>query len=245
MEYDSRFLTRPKNSDILVFSAGNPSEAHGPALPHDIDTKIAQMAAIEAAYMSGATYLGNIPFTTDGIGEIARVWSPAYIPVDEFMRRTRQFVDMHLGYQRSFANVKGIVFVVGHGGIPQTLGEEMKSPGIETRCVFPTMFGSHADEYEHSCSQYLGLLDNEGLDMIHEVAKKDPNEALRRWPVLLGLSGFWLYHGDEFAKLYKPHKMEKVKRFRDERIIRVDRDFGRNIFDKFVSASVEGIKSIR
>ncbi|OVE74813.1 hypothetical protein BVX95_01075 [archaeon D22] len=244
MEYDSRFLTKPRNGGVLVFSAGNPCEAHGPALPYDIDTRIAQRAAMDASNLTGATYVGNIPYTTDSIGEFAKTWSPAYMPVSEFLKKTREFIALNLDYYRSFLDVKGIVLVVAHGGIPKTISEDLSDLGVKIKSVFPTMFGTHSDDYEHSCAEYLGVLEKDGLDIIHGVAAKDPEDVFRKWPVLIGLAGFWLYEKGEYLKLYKDGMMDDVNRFRKTRKIRVDSDFGKEIYDKYVAESRRAIEEL-
>ena len=69
---NKNMLLEPKYPNTLVISAGNPMEAHGPALPDNFDSIIATRAAIEAVDEAGGIYTIELPYTTDGVGEIAK-----------------------------------------------------------------------------------------------------------------------------------------------------------------------------
>ncbi|MBN2154211.1 MAG: creatininase family protein [Candidatus Lokiarchaeota archaeon] len=101
----------------IVFSIGNPNEGHGPALPRDNDSRCANYVAYNVCERTGARFVAHIPFTTDRVGEIARDWSPGYMPMDECVERSVAFVKQHCEALLS----RGIAFdrvavIVGHGG---------------------------------------------------------------------------------------------------------------------------------
>ena len=240
-------LREPRNSNVLVFSIGNPMEAHGPALPYDIDSRIAIRVAVEAADKTGAVYATHIPYTTDRMGEIAKSWCPAYIPVDEFYEKSiNQVKDTTDYYQKLLNKDLGIVVVSGHGGIPKEFENVIEERlGFKTRCVFPgEEFGVHAGYEEHSVAAYCGHLFHNGLDLIHDVAKEDPEEVFRRWPVLLGMAGFWLYRGDEFGILRFCSKYSRIEKFRNERKLFVDVLKGRELFDNYARNVVTAIEDM-
>lgn len=103
--------------DTLVFSIGNPDEGHGPALSPDNDSRCANFVACKVCEKSGARFIAHIPYTTDRVGEIAKAWSPGYIPMDECVKRSVSFVKYHC----TILKERGIPFnkifvIVGHGG---------------------------------------------------------------------------------------------------------------------------------
>ena len=57
---DKNMLLEPEYPSTLVISAGNPMEAHGPALPGNFDSVIATRAAIEAVGEAGGVYTVNM-----------------------------------------------------------------------------------------------------------------------------------------------------------------------------------------
>ncbi|MBN2095308.1 MAG: hypothetical protein JW727_04635 [Candidatus Aenigmarchaeota archaeon] len=252
-------LARQKNSNVLVFSIGNGGEAHGPALFHDTDSFFAMTAATDAARRTGAIYAGHIPFTTDGVGDIAKSWAPAYLPLEKFYALSLKFVksvveeNARILQKGSLFGGEGlrIVIVVGHGGIPGDFGGIIqKKIGIETACVFPgEEFGMHAGDEEHSLLKYLGHFKEGGLREIHKFAKeKGPEEALRRWPPLLGLSGFWFLedserkYGKDFWVLGRYAKESRILDFLAEGKIHVDSRRGREIYEGFMAEVVKAIE---
>nr|MDO8088696.1 creatininase family protein [Candidatus Sigynarchaeum springense] len=104
-------------SRAIVFSIGNPNEGHGPALSPDNDSRCANYVAYNVCERTGARFIAHIPYTTDRVGDIARDWSPGYMPMAECVQKSVAFVKYHCEALRS----RGIPFsrifvIVGHGG---------------------------------------------------------------------------------------------------------------------------------
>jgi creatinine amidohydrolase/Fe(II)-dependent formamide hydrolase-like protein len=246
IDYNPTFLTEPRLKDVLVFDLGNPMEAHGPALYYDNDTTIAQKVAFEAI-KSGGRYAGSIPYATDKVGKIALAWCPAFIQKEEFLDKTTDFVRLAIEpYQRLENTEKMVVIINAHGGNPMNLGEILEERlGIKVVTVEPTMYGIHAYTIEHSVAAYLGLHNPEGLKLLNEVAKNNPVEAMKRWPCIVGLAGFWKYKGGEFEVLYNgPHKEEFVQEFIRNREIFIDLEKGREVFELHVATAKEAIRTV-
>lgn len=244
---DKNMLLEPKYPNTLVFSAGNPMEAHGPALPYNFDSVIATRAAVDAVDKAGGVYIMELPYTTDGVGELAKAWCPAYMPVDEFYEKSLELIKpITDSYSKLQNKDLGIVVVIGHGGIPREFENEIEEKlGYTAKCVFPGEgFGSHAGDEEHSVAAYMDCVDYDGLNLIHKVAEEDPEEVFKRWPVLMGLTGFWTYGGEEFEVLCKPHKIKRANEFRAERKLYVDLAKGKKTYDGYVADTVKAIEDM-
>ncbi|MBN2095309.1 MAG: hypothetical protein JW727_04640 [Candidatus Aenigmarchaeota archaeon] len=252
------------HTETLVFSMGNESECHGGALYEDTDSYVATSAAIEAAEKTGARYAGRIPYTTDRVGEAARAWMPAYLPVEDFYSSTLGFLKPIVEYYQGISGRKPeVVIVAGHGGIPRELETVIhEALGVDAKCVFPGAdFGMHAGDEEHSLMVYLDYFSKEGLDEVQETAQREPREALARWPQLFGLSGYWYDEGifdevkkrhpyaldgfdiDDFQMLRRPGKVERVEAFLQDKNLRIDAQKGQKAYEGFVSDVVKAIES--
>lgn len=102
----------------VVFSVGNPSERHGPALPKNLDDLHSIQAAKNLCFTSGAVYGGHFPFTTDRLGEVSLEWSPRFKSKGEFLGCLREWLPMMMtalegAHGKEFEN---IMFLNGHGG---------------------------------------------------------------------------------------------------------------------------------
>ncbi|GAB4320119.1 MAG: hypothetical protein Kow0069_23960 [Promethearchaeota archaeon] len=107
----------PKEGQWLLFSVGNPEEGHGPALPRQIDDLAAKYLAHAVALKSGQRYVAHVPYTTDHCGDVARDWSPRYLPFDEFLTKLREFVAFHLSIYREMGLPWSKVAIIStHGG---------------------------------------------------------------------------------------------------------------------------------
>jgi hypothetical protein len=161
--------------------------------------------------------------------------------------------------------VSHIVVVSGHGGNNFLVGEEgsiSKELGLPFRYI-PPFQGiksirskkhgkiqlTHADDGEHSVGLYLGLLDKRELRRINAVAKKDPAEALRQNPAIMGLGYYVLpdLSGEKYKDLRERHKelFDRAMRFvaHDRRII-ADYDVGRQLVEKNIQIAVRNIKEL-
>src|SRR5438445_4784021 len=118
-ELDASDPTGEMRRAVAILSMGNACEAHGPALPPDIDDRTGAASATRVACASGERYVGHVPYTTDGVAELAREWSPAYLAFDDFFAAT---VDIASTLLRHSYDVAGqprprvVAFVSGHGG---------------------------------------------------------------------------------------------------------------------------------
>ena len=102
---------------VLVFSIGNPYEGHGPALSPDNDSRCANYVASRVSEMTGARYIAHIPYTTDRVGEIATAWSPGYIPMEECVKKSIEFIKYHCNtLKEQDISFDRILIIVGHGG---------------------------------------------------------------------------------------------------------------------------------
>lgn len=243
--------------DVLVYSMGSIDEAHGPALQRDNDDVVAKRTAVLAAETLGAQYKGHLPFGSDRVGEMARDWCPAWIPPEEAVKGIIEYVKRDIG---SWPNeVSHVAIISGHGG-NNFLGDEQEvlSEGI----VVPTLYVhpfvdcktthpelgeievEHANHGEHSVAEYMGVLFREGLEEINEQAGKDPEEALRKWPVLSGLGGYFLYGGPKYEALRNPDwgMADHAKRFLRERKIIADYRVGKALFEQNLSNAIEKIR---
>ena len=207
---------------VFIFSVGNDFEAHGPALPPEIDSIMARMLANQFAINTGTYYVGHIPYTSDRVGEIARAWSPLHIDFDLFVRKTIDFIKQAMS--KFPWEAERIIIFIGHGGLIPLLmmGDDLtKEFGVKTRIGFVAGVGSveipqnmeardtvekilagageHAYILEHSVAAALGVLDFEKLEKLNQETEKDPEEVLKAHPALAGLGGYQLF-GD--AKKY-------------------------------------------
>jgi len=211
---------------VLVFSQGNDLENHGPALPADIDSRYARAMALRFSERTGSTFAAHIPFTTDRVGEIARDWSPAYLPFESFKEKMVSFVGkvVHAWPVKPLR----VLILMGHGGVLpflENVGDIQKKAGIETKAFFlpalgvsdvnlPEDFegtgtlreiiegkGEHAYIMEHSIAAYLGFLDRKKFDKLNRTAKENPEETLKKWPALAGLGGYVKFGGKRYQIL--------------------------------------------
>ena len=235
---------------IAVFSVGNPCEGHSPALPRDIDDRVARALALRACDSLGAYYCGHVPFTSDRVGEIAKDWSPLWIPQEEMVRRTGAFI--HRVLAEVALRFEAVFVVNGHGGNNFLENHEDKLTEIAGRRVFfvipfEGIQAGHADTPEHSVAAYLGLVDAERLAELNEVAEADPLEALRRWPPIGGLGGYIWIGGDRYDELRKKEYglVDCLEGFLQDRCISADISLGRRLFDQMLenlaAAISEGI----
>ena len=247
---------------IAMFSVANDFEAHGYPMPPHTDSLLAQNWCNMIARKIGASYIAHIPYTTDTAGEIARNWSPNYLPFEEFYQKLKDFVKYHVE-RLSFTPTK-VVVIIGHGGnrdLPERnddlsaflgypancmsadISEALIYPEFEALDVIYDIFalgGEHAYILEYSLIADLGHLDYGKLDVLNEVASKDPLEALRRWPAIAGLGGFIEFGGSEFDYLKKNEGFHvALEDFKKRRKIIVDPELGRRATELVVNCFCE------
>ncbi len=104
-------------SKWLIFSVGNPNEGHGPAIPRATDDFLAKKAAYDLEFHTGQRYVAHIPFTTDSVGVVAKDWSPAYIPWEDFFTKTIEYLKYHINLiKERNEDVSRVLLINGHGG---------------------------------------------------------------------------------------------------------------------------------
>ncbi len=255
----------PEMRRMALFSVANDFEAHGCPMPPHTDTLLAQNWCRLITRQIGASYIAHIPYCTDSVGEIALNWSPNYIPFDEFCSKLERFVKWHVE-RLSFAPVK-VVIIIGHGGnrdLPEREGDLSNALGIPVKClsagvsaplVYPEFEaldvvyeivakgGEHAYMLEYSLIAHLGHFDYTKLDVLNEVAAKDPLEALRRWPSIAGLGGYIEFGGPEFDPLREIEGLSvALEDFKKRGGIIVDAELGRRATELIVNHFCERIQ---
>jgi len=200
----------------FIFSVGNDFEAHGPALPPEIDSIMARMLSNQLAINTGAYYFGHIPYTSDRVGEIARAWSPLHIDFELFVEKTIGFIKAAM--LKFPWPAERIIIFVGHGGLIPLLmmGDDLSEKfGVKTRVGFVAGVGQvelprnleardavekilagageHAYILEHSVAAAMGVLDWGKLEELNQEAARDPKELLKKHPALAGLGGYQLF----------------------------------------------------
>ncbi len=206
----------PERRRVFIFSVGNDFEAHGPALPPEVDSLMARMLSNQLAVNTGAYYAGHIPYTSDRVGEIARAWSPLHIDFELFLEKTVGLIKEAMS--KFPWPAERIIIFVGHGGLIPLLmmGDDLsKKIGVKTRVGFVAGVGKvdlpknleardavekilagageHAYILEHSVAAAMGVLDWEKLEKMNQEAARDPEALLRKHPALAGLGGYQLF----------------------------------------------------
>ena len=255
-----------RNRRVLVFSIGAGNESHGAALPSNIDDYASIITATTVAMRLGFTYVGHLPYSSDRAGELARDWNPGYIARDKLKKRVLEDVRRAIDLQKEFqANVASLVVVVsGHGGNNFLEEEEAaisEGLGVPFRYVRPFPGGSsiwskrhgrleitHADDGEHSLGLYLGLLDKRKLRKINDIARRDPKEAIRQNPAIMGLAYYVLpeLSGGEYEDLGARHKelLGTARKFLRNRRVVVDYGAGKKLIDKNIADTISEMKKI-
>ncbi|MHA1782567.1 MAG: hypothetical protein ACTSUL_03975 [Promethearchaeota archaeon] len=107
----------PNEGKWLIFSIGNPEEGHGYALPRMMDDFFAQRVAHLISCKTGFRYVAHIPWTTDGVGIIAKDWGPKFIPPEELANKVVKFIQFHMNNYKEMGLPCDRIFIYsGHGG---------------------------------------------------------------------------------------------------------------------------------
>jgi len=247
---------------IKIFSIGAHFENHGKALPMNIDDYIARHLAIRLSQEINCDYVGHLPYCGDREGKKARDWNPGVMEKKVVINGIISDIKNELS-KRSRLNLPSplcIVLVSGHGG-NNYLADEQEKIGRITNIPFLYLppfskisiknkkFGklemTHADHAEHSVADYLGLLDKKNLQKINNLARKNPIQALKEDPALMGLGGYVLPElgGEKYKSLRDRHpelvKMAKNFILKDKKII-VDKKVG----ELFIERAIKNAKKI-
>jgi len=255
---------RTENRKVVILTVGNDMEAHGCAMPPDIDSRNIRAIAHLACQRTGATFLGHLPYSTDSVGEIARNWSPWYLPFEEFVKKVTRSASQLVG-SLSFSPRKAFI-LIGHGGnrlLPTENERLSKALRVPVEAFMPGFVegfdlagseigealmqillagGEHAYIMEHSAAAYLGDIDEEKLAEMNRVAERDPLEALKRWPAVAGLGGYIEFGGKEFDPLREIEGLRlSVEDFKKRRAIIADRQLGKTIVEAVTEFVVKRI----
>jgi|GEM_PF-903159 len=200
--------------DVGIFSLGNAHEAHGMALPTDIDDRIGSACAVAVANATGARYLAHVPHATDGMGPLATRWAPRALPFDQFYAASVEFMDLVLRHHYDayeLSRPHHLWLVSGHGGNTMTadvlgklafdlrVGECSYRPAImeeDGRCP------QHASAAEHAVAAHLGgaCFDDERFSRanVEAAEPKALYRLIRDYPAWGGMAGFHLFGGAPF-----------------------------------------------
>jgi hypothetical protein len=254
----------PSMRKTALFSVANDFEAHGYPMPPHTDTLLAQNWCRLIVRRLGLSYVAHIPYSTDSAGEIARNWSPHYLPFEQFYEKLRDFVAWHI--ERLSFKPERVVIVIGHGGnrdLPERQDELTAALGVPVQCLLPGVSealvypefealdviydivaqgGEHAYILEYSLMADFGHLDFQKLETLNAVAARDPFEALRRWPAIAGLGGFIEFGGPEYDPLREIGGLvAALEDFKKRRKILVDAELGRRANELLVNHFCERI----
>jgi hypothetical protein len=240
---------------------GASDEAHGPALPRQIDDYMAVRTAIDLCMKQGFFYRGHIPYCGDRIGEIAKDWCPAYMDNDLVIERVKEHITDDMTNVRTFLrkNARAVAIINGHNGNDFLKQEEQHIsnhlnvpftylPPFEDATISDERLGNisvnHADIGEHSIAAFLGLLDNTKLDSMNGVAARDPNEALKRWPAIAGLGGYRLLGGSRYDILResKFDVLASARRFITLRKMIADYEIGKELYEKNLKNAYDNLR---
>lgn len=232
---------------VAVASLGNALEAHGPALAPDIDDRSGAAQAIAVANRTGARYLGHVPYATD-TSPLAARWSPAALPVERFVERTRAFLEHLLAAtydERGVARPSLLMLISGHGGnvaIEPHLSGLASELGLK-RCTYalalvahPTRGAAvqHAGDHEHAIAAALGpaCVDLEALAEANATLSGDDAAALRalaEYPAWGGMAGLYLFGDADFepVRTKYPGVKQAVREVVERRRVEADAELGR------------------
>ncbi|HUT06619.1 MAG TPA: hypothetical protein VMW74_08040 [Nitrosopumilaceae archaeon] len=250
---------------IKIFSIGAYFEHHGKALPVNIDDYIARHLAIRLSQEINCDYIGHLPYCGDREGKNAKDWNPGVMEKKVVINGIISDIKNEL-QKRSKLGLPSpscIVLVSGHGGNNYLIEEQKKIaritnvpflylPPFSKISIKHKKFGkleiTHADHAEHSVADYLGLLDKKNLLKINNLARKDPIQALKENPAIMGLGGYVLPElgGEKYKSLRERHpelvKMAKKFILKDKKII-VDKKAGELLIETAIKNAKKTIYS--
>ncbi|MDH3276576.1 MAG: hypothetical protein OEM21_00570 [Nitrosopumilus sp.] len=254
-----------ENYQIKIFSIGAYFENHGKALPMNIDDHIARHLAIRLSQEINCDYVGHLPYCGDREGKNAQDWNPGVMEKKVVVNGIISDLRNELLKRRKLdlPSPLCVVLVSGHGGNNYLVEEQEKIgrlsnipvlylPPFSKISIKHKKFGrwemTHADHAEHSVADYLGLLDKKNLQKINNLARKDPIQALKNDPVIMGLGGYVLPElgGEKYKSLRDRHpelvKMARKFIEKDKKII-VDKKVGELFIEKAINNATKVIYS--
>lgn len=242
---------KDKAKEIALFSLGSLCEGHSPALPNEIDDLVAQRWAADARDITGARYWGHIPIGSNTDGHGADDWIIFNTRQEKAYRMLVNYLKQHVKIlEKTFVKPRKIFLISGHGGWHFLVDREKQ---MEREVGVPVEYAwswsrewkkvIHSGIGEHSIADYLGYLNRRGHKMINRIARKDPEEALKRWPTLMGLMGYILSGNSKYITLRKEKKLPWIKWFLDDKKgIPVYKELGKRLYNKHLNYIVKRIR---
>jgi creatinine amidohydrolase/Fe(II)-dependent formamide hydrolase-like protein len=216
IEFDHRRLAeldarRRLRNQVAIVSMGNRAEAHSAALAPDIDDRIGIYVGSQVANATGARYLGHCPYATDRLGGLAAIWSPACMPVPEFVAAcTRSLRGLLSG-----SDASEVWLLSGHGGngalvpelprVAEELGVRSLLYELALRVPpeWPHLNTQHAGDLEHSVAAALGpgCFDAGAFAALQARLAADVIATVCEQPAVGGFAGYYTFGDERFAAI--------------------------------------------
>lgn len=246
-----------------IYSIGASDEDHSPALPNNTDDVWAKRISLVTSEKLGADYRGHLPFSGDGVGDIAKAWNHNYVPQEELVEGVKNWIinDIQLNKGERFNHIS---IISGHGGnnflkgkledISNSLGVPIfyfpPLVGLETEHPdFGRIIPGHANPCEHSLGLYLNQFTNgqsfnqRAFDEMAKAVWDDPIKFLKEHPSV-ELAGYCLPELDpegKFANLQTDHRVERAKKFVKRKEVFANYDVGKHFYDGEIQNAIEQI----
>lgn len=216
LRYLAGKIRDPGVHKIGIIALGSHLENHGPALPIDIDAKIAAHIAFQSALESGAKFLGII-FPAH---ELDTIDHGVHVSLDVL----KENVIETLNSAKKFLGIEKVIIVNAHGGnIPLVAElwdiEDKTDLSITFNNKVISSEGPHAGSGELSMAKVLGILNEKELENqanVHEYEE-------------VGLYGFNQARKDD------PNIEEGAKDI-EENGVYVDEEYGKRLFTLAINA---------
>lgn len=216
LRYRAGKIRDPGVHKIGIIALGSHLENHGPALPIDIDAKIAAHIAFQSALESGAKFLGII-FPAH---ELDTIDHGVHVSLDVL----KENVIETLNSAKKFLGIEKVIIVNAHGGnIPLVAElwdiEDKTDLSITFNNKVISSEGPHAGSGELSMAKVLGILNEKELENqanVHEYEE-------------VGLYGFNQARKDD------PNIEEGAKDV-EENGVYVDEEYGKRLFTLAINA---------
>lgn len=256
-------LQLAENHKGIAFYAIGSYEDHG-AISPDVDRVQAEAAAQIFSKLTGGTFLGTLPHSTNSRPDSA-AWNWSYMSPDRVADGIVRAVDK----QKMISQIlnksmpRKIFLVSGHGGNDVMKGymrRLFRRTGIGFEYIEPYLnvkitderlavpFLTHNDHAENSVAKFLGILNEPELKFFNSVAAEDPKRALMMSPSNAGL-GYWSLLYDEDDKYDYIRKSEKglkttaEKFVEQDKMIVADEELGERFFTEWIRNGVRFIQN--
>lgn len=224
LRYRAGKIRDPGVHKIGIIALGSHLENHGPALPIDIDAKIAAHIAFQASLESGAKFLGII-FPAY---ELDTIDHGVHVSLDVL----KENVIDTLNSAKKFLDIEKVIIVNAHGGNIPLMSELWE---IEDETGLAITFnnkvisseGPHAGSGELSMAKVLGILNEMELENqanVHEYEE-------------VGLYGFKQARKDD-------PNIEAGAKDVEENGVYVDEDYGKRLFNLAINTVIFDVEKM-